>query len=82
MRVLFTVSYSLVHVVCGGLGYIIERRYRGIPHTPVAHEKTIIDERSERQEKDQTYVSTYQMDTVIPKTIFERNTPENLKKCS
>jgi hypothetical protein len=68
--------------VLGGLGYYIERRYRGIPYTPVPHEKTIIDERSERQYQQQITASPYRMDTVVPKTIFERNNPEDLRKFS
>ena len=73
-------QYSLV--VIGGLGYYIERRYRGIPYTPVPHEKTIIDERSERQNQQQPTATPYKMDTVVPKTIFERNNPDNLRRIS
>jgi len=68
--------------VLGGLGYYIERRYRGVPYTPVPHEKAIIDERSERQNQQQITASPYKMDTIIPKTIFERNNPEDLRKFS
>lgn len=63
----------------GSFGYFIERHYRGVPHTPVPHEKAIIDERLERQNNQQPTASPYRMDTVVPKTIFERNNPEDLK---
>ncbi len=68
--------------VLGGVGYYIERRYRGVPYTPVPHEKAIIDERSERQNQQQSIASPYRMDTIVPKTIFEKNNPENLRKLS
>ncbi|CAF2509999.1 unnamed protein product [Rotaria sp. Silwood2] len=71
-----------VAIVLGSLGYLIERHCRGIPYTPVAHEKTIIDERVERQNQQQVTASPYRMDTVLPKTIFERNNPDDLKKIS
>jgi len=71
-----------VAIVVGGLGYYIERRIRGVPYTPVPHEKTIIDERSERQNQQQLTASPYKMDTIVPKTIFEKNNPENLRKYS
>lgn len=67
-------------LVLGGIGYHIERRYRGVPYTPVPHEKTIINERIERQEKEEPTASPYRMETVLPKTIFERNNPEALRK--
>jgi hypothetical protein len=77
------INMLFVLTVVGGLGYYIERRYRGVSYTPVPHEKTIIDERSERQDQEQPpTASPYRMDTVVPKTIFERNNPENLKKFS
>ena len=66
----------------GGLGYYLERRWRGIPHTPVPHEKAIIDERSERQNHEQPTASPYRMDSVVPKTIFGRNNPADLRKAS
>ncbi|CAF0916041.1 unnamed protein product [Rotaria sordida] len=69
-----------VAIILGSLGYVIERRIRGIPYTPVPHEKTIIDERVERQNQQQITASPYKMDTVVPKTIFERNNPDDLKK--
>ncbi len=76
---LFLVFFSFFKVL-GSLGYYIERRYRGECYTPVPHEKTIIDERSERQNQQQITASPYKMDTVIPKTIFERNNPQDLRK--
>ncbi|CAF0961005.1 unnamed protein product [Adineta ricciae] len=69
-----------VAVVLGGIGYYIERRYRGTPTTPVPHEKSIIDERSDRQRQQELIASPYKMDSVIPTTIFVRNDPNDLKK--
>lgn len=70
----------LFYVVIGGVGYYIERRLRGVPHTPVPHEKAIIEERSDRYVQQQPIASPYRMDTILPKTIFERNNPEELRK--
>jgi hypothetical protein len=74
------INMLFVLTVVGGLGYYIERRYRGVSYTPVPHEKTIINERSERQNQEQITVSLYNMDTIVPKTIFERNNPDDLRK--
>jgi hypothetical protein len=78
----FIYFYQYFLVVVGGLGYYLERRYRGVPYTPVPHEKTIIDERSERQNQQQPTATPYNMDTVVPKTIFDRNNPVDLKRIS
>lgn len=68
-------------LVIGGLGYYIEKRCRGgVPYTPVPHEKTIIDERAERQNQEEPTASLYRMETILPKTIFERNDPAALRK--
>jgi len=48
----------------------------------VPHEKAIIDERSERLSQQQPTASPYRMDTIVPKTIFEKNNPDNLRKLS
>ena len=74
---LFDFSFPLV---LGGLGYYIEKRCRGVPFTPEPHEKPIIDERIERQDKEEPTASPYRMETVVPKTIFERNNPAALRK--
>lgn len=71
-----------VIVVVGGLGYYIERRIRGTPTTPVPHERSIIDERSDRQDQQELTASPYHMDSVVPKHIFDRNKPEDLKRPS
>lgn len=75
--------YVFIFEVLGGLGYYLERRLRGVPHTPVPHEKAIIDERLDRYtQQQQPIASPYRMDTILPATIFERNNPEDLKKFS
>ena len=71
---------TFIFIVLGGIGYYIERRYRGTPTTPVPHEKSIIDERSDRQGQQELIASPYKMDSVIPTTIFVRNDPNDLKK--
>jgi hypothetical protein len=82
--IFFSFSWSVLFllIVFGGLGYYIERRFRGVPYTPVPHEKAITDERLERQSHEQLTASPYRMDTIVPKTIFNRNNPEDLKKFS
>ena len=67
-------------LVLGGIGYYIEKRCRGVPFTPEPHEKPITDERLERQDKEEPTASPYRMETVLPKTIFERNDPSALRK--
>ncbi|CAF0715299.1 unnamed protein product [Adineta steineri] len=69
-----------VAIVLGSIGYYIEKRYHSKSYTPVPHEKGIIDERSERQDQQQPTASPYNMNNVIPTTIFNRNNPEDLKK--
>ena len=76
----FKCGFLFSFKVLGGVGYYVERRLRGVPYTPVPHEKTIIDERSERQDHEQVTASPYRMDTVVPKTIFDRNNPDDLRK--
>lgn len=83
--ILFTsciLNSAFLFKVLGGIGYYIEQRIRGTPYTPVPHEKAIIDERSERQNQQEFTASPYRMETIVPKTIFERNNPEDLKKFS
>lgn len=72
----------LMFEVLGGVGYYIERRLRGVPHTPVPHERAIIDERLDRYTQQQPIASPYRMETILPTTIFERNNPEDLRKFS
>jgi len=67
-------------LVLGSLGYYIEQRYHGTAYTPVPHEKPIVDERFERQDQQEMTATPYKMETIIPKTIFEKNNPEALKK--